>query len=127
MGGGQVDGGKGCLEDREMMEVLAQGDLDSLWQPGSEGTGLALEGATNPTSLALSPVVQKGCAPTGAGRRGAPAGHKQDRGQTLRALPHISASMGHISPGASDKARDKHSKTDFSPAAHMGAAQEFVI
>lgn len=109
MGGRQGDGGKGFLEDGQMMEVLAQRDL---WGPGGslgvKGQGWASMGPPNATCLALSPVgVQKGCAPTGAGRREVPAGHKNHPGQALRALPHISASLGAHQPGS------KHSKTDF--------------
>lgn len=77
------------------------------WTPcgslGVKGQGWDWRGPPNPTSPALAPVgpvVQKGCAPTGAGRRGVPAGHKHDPGQTLRALPHVSASLGTHQPGS---------------------------
>lgn len=87
------DGRKGFLEERGMMEILVQEEwgrwrpsgawspMGPPWQPGGEGTGLAWDRGPGPpstTALALppvEPVVQKGCFPTCAGRRGVPAQH----------------------------------------------------
>lgn len=67
MGGRQVDGGK----TGEMMEVLAQGDLDSLWQPGSEGTGL---GHQIPHPLLCPQQCRRAVLPLGLRREGSMQG-----------------------------------------------------
>lgn len=106
------------------MEVLSREDLGSLRQPGSEGTGLALEGATKSHIPCCGPSGAEGlCSHRGWEERG-PCRAQLGPGQTLRALPHISASS------AQEQVTEQGTNTAkqiSAPATRVGAAQEFVI
>lgn len=75
MGGRQVDGGKGFLEN------------DGSAGPGGLGLPVVWRGPPSPMSL------EGLCPPRGWEERG-PCRAQTRPGQTLRALPHISASLG---------------------------------
>lgn len=125
-----IYGNPGPGEWRRWRPSGAWTPLDPPCQPGGEGTGLEWDRSPGPawdrspgppstTALSLSlarPVVQKGCFPTRAGRRGVPARHSgqtRPRAKPRRHQPTFLPQWKSVSPGANSKARDKESKTDF--------------